>query len=78
MRTVDNRQVAWLIGALIFMSFAGGFLLAALFRLAGLEGWYEANKWARTVFVAPLQFYVYHKSGVELFGLRRRLGWKHD
>jgi hypothetical protein len=70
--------VLWLIGALIFTSFAGGFLVAALFQLAGLEGWYEANKWARTVFIAPLQIYVYHKSGVELFGLRRLLGWKHD
>lgn len=68
----------WLIGALIFISFTGGFLLAAFFRLTGMETWYEANGWARTAFVAPLQLYVYHKSGVELFGLRRQLGLKHD
>jgi hypothetical protein len=77
-KAVDSRRMGWFIGAVLFTALAGELLLRSLFGLAGHEDWYDANDWAKTLILAPVLAYAYHKSGVELFGLRRRMGWKND
>ncbi|MFN7397997.1 MAG: hypothetical protein ACK5SX_02785 [Sandaracinobacter sp.] len=78
MKTVDNRRMGWFIGAVFLIALAGELLLRGLFWLAGHEDWYDANDWAKALILAPFFAFAYHRSGVELFGLRRRMGWKHD
>lgn len=78
MKTVDSRRVGWFIGVVLVIALVGELLLRGLFGLAGQEGWYDANGWAKSLILAPCFALAYHRSGVELFGVRRRMGWKHD
>jgi hypothetical protein len=77
-KPVDSRRMGWFIGASLLIALVGELLLRGLFGLAGHEDWYDANDWAKTLILAPVLAYAYHKSAVELFGLRRRMGWKND
>ena len=70
--------MGWFIGASLLIALVGEFLLRGLFGLAGREDWYDANGWAKAMILAPCFAFAYHRSGVELLGLRRRMGWKHD
>ena len=78
MSAAKPRGLGWFLGVVLLIVLAEGVLVRGLFWLADAEGWYDANRWLRNLIIAPFVLVAYHKSGAETFGLRRRLGWKHD